>query len=184
MEGKHGERPGTLRERLRRGWSHQELLQNFRIPAEDIQKLRARFAEEAGERQRAAEVQTIQITHDAPKARPEPKDPIEAQAEALASKLSRPGALDPELMWTLEDARRLINPSMTCEQWERHFKVAWAREKWKVDFFRLPQDQQELAERHFTDDVSLWRRAKELADRRASEALNSAAEIETLAASL
>ena len=25
---KHGERPGTLRERLRRGWSHQELLQH------------------------------------------------------------------------------------------------------------------------------------------------------------
>jgi hypothetical protein len=181
---KHGERPGTLRERLRRGWSHQELLQNFRIPAEDLQKVRARFAEEAGQRQRAAEVQAIQITHDAPKARPEPKDPIEAQVEALASKLSRPGALEPELIWTLEEARRIISPSATYEQWERHFKVAWTRERWKVDFFRLPQDQQELAERHFPDDVSLWRRAKELADRRASEALINAVEMETLKASL
>ena len=181
---KHGERPGTLRERLRRGWSDQELLQNFRIPAEDLQKVRARFAEEAGQRRRAAEVQAIQITHDAPKARPEPRDPIEAQVEALASKLSRPGALEPELIWTLEEARRIISPSVTYEQWERHFKVAWAREKWKVDFFRLPQDQQELAEQHFPDDVSLWRRAKELADRRTSEALNKAVEIEALKASL
>jgi hypothetical protein len=73
---------------------------------------------------------------------------------------------------------------VTYEQWERHFKVAWAREKWKVDFFRLPQDQQELAEQHFPDDVSLWRRAKELADRRTSEALNKAVEIEALKASL
>ena len=181
---KHGVKPGTLRERLRRGWSHQELLQNFRIPAEDLQKVRARFAEEAGQRQRAAEVEALQITHDAPKARPEPQDPIEAQAEALASKLSRPGALEPELMWTLEDTRRIISPSVTCEQWERHFKTDWARNKWRVDFFRLPQDQQELAERLFPDDVSLWRRAKELADRRASEALNNAVEIVALKASL
>jgi hypothetical protein len=184
LSKKHGVKPGTLRERLRRGWNHQELLQNFRIPAEDLQKLRARLAEEAGQRQRGAEVEAIQITHDAPKARPQPQDPVEAQVEALASNLSRPGALEPELIWTLEEARRIISPSVTYEKWERHFKTDWAKNKWRIDFFRLPQDQQELAERLFPDDVSLWRRAKELADRRASEALNKVADIEALKASL
>jgi hypothetical protein len=181
---KHGVKPGTLRERLRRGWSHQELLQNFRIPAEDLQKLRARFAEEAGQRQRAAEVEALQIAHDVPKARPEPKDPIEVQVEALASKLSRPGALEPDMFMTLEQCRDHFAEGFTREQWERNFMRFWPKSRWSVDFFGLPQDQQKLAERHFPDDVSLWRRAKELADRRASEALNTAVEVEALKGSL
>ena len=181
---KHGVKPGTLRERLRRGWSHQELLQNFRIPAGDLQKVRARLAEEAGQRQRAAEVQAIQITHDAPKARPEPKDPIETQVEALASKLSRPGAPEPDMFMTLEQCRAHFAEGFTREQWERNFMRFWPKSRWSVDFFQLPQDQQLLAERHFPDDVSLWRRAKELADRRAFEALNKAVEIEGLRVNL
>jgi hypothetical protein len=167
---KHGVKPGTMRERLRRGWSHQELLQNFRIPAADLQKLRARITEEAGQRQRAKEVEDLQITHDAPKARPQPQDPIEAQVEALASKLSQPCELEPELTMTLEDVRDLLIPSFTFEAWERRFKTDWAGKKWRVAFFDLPQDQQELAERLFPDDVSLWRRAKDLADQRAAKA--------------
>jgi hypothetical protein len=181
---KHHERPGTLRERLRRGWSHQELLQNFRIPAEDLQKVRARYAEEAGQRQRAAEVEALQITHDAPKARPEPQDPIEAQVKALASKLAQPNGLAAEAFMTLEEARSFFGNSVTYERWERGFKQTWLEDRWKVDFFRLPQDQQELAERLFPDDVSLWRHAKELAHRRASEVVNNAVEIEALKASL
>jgi hypothetical protein len=181
---KHGVKPGTMRERLRRGWSHKELLQNFRIPAEDLQKLRARFADEAAERQRSAEVASLQYTHEAPEARPQPQDPEEAHVNNLASKLMSPGALAPELTLTLEFVRIELIPGFTYEKWERRFEKDWASKKWKVAFFDLPQDQQELAERLFPDDVSLWRRARELADRLVSEELNNEAEIEALKASL
>ena len=53
---------------------------------------------------------------------------------------------------SIEDLARLDIP-LTREKWEKKFETEWPKVRWRVDFFRLPQYQQELAERHFPEDV-------------------------------